>query len=507
MFLTATLVFVLAVGFGLLLTRLGRTAAHRVGLCDAPDGRRKIHARPVAVVGGLALLVAVPAALGVASLIRADVTEAFAGRGAKWLAVAVAAVVLAAVGVLDDLRNLRARYKLFGQLLAVAVLIGGGDYLIREVSAFGVAVPLGVFAGPFTAIWFVLAVNALNLLDGMDGMLGAVGTALFLGLAAMAAVTGAGFAVLVSVAAAGGLIGFLRYNLPPATVYLGDCGSMLIGLTVAVLAVDASLKGPAFAVLAPLALMVLPVLDTTAAVVRRKLTGRGLAVGDRGHLHHVLLRHGFSIPRALLLVGGFGALAAGGAVLSTFWNNDLIAVAAALLVAVTLVVCGLFGAVELRLLRARAGCVLRKAAGGAAVDVEVRLQGSHGWGGVWQGIVHDAEELHLTAVCLDVNAPVWHEGYHRRWRRAGAADDPLTVWRVELPLVADGQLVGRLTVSGERADGCMAEKLAALSAVVRTAESRLTAAPPTGSPRPTSVADHPPLPQTADLSPRAAVPA
>jgi len=209
----------------------------------------------------------------------------------------------------------------------------------------------------------------------------------------------------------------------------------------------------------------------------------------------------------LLLVGGFGALAAGGAVLSTFWNNDLIALAAALLVAVTLVVCGLFGAAELRLLRARAGSVLRKAAGGTAVDMEVRLQGSHGWGAVWQGIVHDAEELHLTAVCLDVNAPVWHEVYHRRWRRAGAADDPLTVWRVELPLVADGQLVGRLTVSGERANGCMAEKLAALSAVVRTAESRLTASPPTGSARLTSVADYTPIPQPADLPPRDAVPA
>ncbi len=494
MLLTAALVFVLAVGFGLGFTRLGRTLAERVGLRDAPDGRRKIHARPVAVVGGLAFLLAVPVALVVASLVDADVATAFAGRETRWVAVAAAATLLAAVGLLDDLRNLRARHKLFGQLVAVAVLIVGGDLLIRQVSAFGVVIPLGGFAVPFTLAWFVFAVNALNLLDGMDGMLGAVGTAIFLGLAAMSAVTGAGFAVLVSVAAAGGLIGFLRYNLPPATVYLGDCGSSLIGLTVAVLAVDASLKGPAFAVLAPLALMVLPVLDTAAAVVRRQLTGRGLAIADRGHLHHVLLRRGYSIPRVLLTVGGFGAVAATGAVLSASWNNDLIAVAAALLVAVTLVVCGLFGAAELRLVRARAGSALRKAAGVGGVDLEVRLQGTHGWGAVWQRIVHDAQALHLTTVSLDVNAPLWHEGYHRRWRRAGAGDDPLSVWRVELPLVAGGQLVGRLTVSGERAGGCMAEKLAALSVVVRSSEELMAAAPPTGFLRPSSLAEYTPLP-------------
>jgi len=502
-FLTVAIVFILAVGFGLLFTRTARSLGERLGLHDAPDGRRKTQARPVAVVGGLALLAAVPTALGVAALLLPEVAREFAGWGAKWAAVAAACVVLAAVGAVDDRRNLRARYKLLGQLLAVAVLIVGGGYLIREVSAFGVTVPLGGLAVPFTLFWFVFAINALNLLDGMDGMLGGVGVVLFLGLAAMAGVVGSGFAVLVSAAAAGGLVGFLRYNLPPATVYLGDCGSMLIGLTVGALAMDASLKGPTFAVLAPLALLVLPALDTTAAVVRRQLTGRGLAVADRGHLHHVLLRHGFSIPRVLLIVGGFGLLAAGGAVLSAYKKNDLIAVVAAVVVVATLIVYGLFGAAELRLIRARAGSALRKAAGGRGVDLEVRLQGTHAWGDVWRGIVHDAQSLDLTAVSLDVNAPAWHEGYHRRWQRAGAADDPLTVWRVELPLVAGGQVVGRLVVRGSRADGCMAEKLAALSAVVRETERRLAASLPTGRPLPTSVVDHTPLPAESERIPPA----
>lgn len=475
---TATLVFALAIAFGLAATWGGRAAAERVGLRDRPDGRRKIHAKPVAVVGGLALLVAVPTTLLVSLAVSPSVREALGDQALRWASVGVAAVLLAAVGVLDDTRNLRARYKLIGQLTAVAVLVVGGDFLIREVSGFGVTVQLGPFAVPFTLAWFVFAINALNLLDGMDGMLGSVGVTLFLGLAAMAAVTGSGFSLLVSVAVAGGLIGFLRFNLPPATVYLGDCGSMLIGMMVATVAIDASLKGPAFAALAPVALMVLPLLDTAAAVVRRKLTGRGLAIGDRGHLHHVLLRHGLSIHKVLAIVVGLGTLAAAGAVLCIVSRNDLIAVLTVGVVTATLLVCGLFGAAEVRLIRARAGSVLRKAVGGRTVELEVRLQGTHGWGALWEGIVQDAQTLDLTGVCLDVNAPAWHEGYHRRWQQSGVTDDPLTVWRVELPLVAHGQLVGRLTVSGERADGCMAEKLAALSAVVRAAESLLAATPP-----------------------------
>lgn len=477
---TVALVFSLAILLGLVTTYLGRATADRVGLRDRPDGRRKLQTKPVAVVGGLALLAAVPAALLVAAAVSPAVATAFAGHADRWLSVAAAAALLAVVGVLDDVTNLRARYKLLGQLSAVAILIVGGDFLVREVSVFGVEIPLGLFAVPFTVAWFVFAINALNLLDGMDGMLGAVGIALFVGLASMAAVTGSGPALFVSVAAVGGLIGFLRYNLPPASVYLGDCGSMLIGLTAAVLAVDATLKGPTFAVLAPLSLMVLPLLDTTAAVVRRKLTGRGLAIGDRGHLHHVLLRCGYSIPRVLLIVGALGGAAAGGAVASVAWRSDAIAVLTVAFVAVTLLVCGLFGAAELRLIRARAGSVLRKVAGGRAVELEVRLQGTHGWGAVWERIVHDARSLNLTSVCLDVNAPAWHEGYHRRWAQGAGAEDPLHVWRVELPLLVHGQLVGRLTVSGERADGCMAEKLAALSAVVRSTEALLSAAPPDG---------------------------
>ena len=107
--------------------------------------------------------------------------------------------------------------------------------------------------------------------------------------------------------------------------------------------------------------------------------------------------------------------------------------------------------------------------------MEVRLQGNADWGEVWIGIARSAESLNLDTVCLDVNAPAWHEGYHRRWARGIADGDGLSVWRVELPLFGNGQILGRLSVSGSHDRACIAEKLAALSRLVEQAEALASA--------------------------------
>lgn len=356
--LEAAFIFLLAATFGLLLTRVSRSTAERVGFYGIPDGRQKQHLRPIPVAGGLALFLAVPAALTVGACLLPEVGEAFAGRAERLFVVSVAAVLLLTVGVTDDLTDLRVRHKLCCQLLAASVLVAGG-YRIVEVSAFGVVVPLGDLSVPFTVVWFVFAMNAFNLIDGMDGMLGVTGVTVLLGLAALGAVYGSAATVLVSAAAAGGLVGFLRFNLPPATVYMGNGGSLLVGMIVAVLTLDAAPAGESFPVMPLLALLVLPLLDTSAAIVRRKLTGRPVALGDREHLHHVLQRHGFGVPRVLRLVCGLGAVAAGSAVLAAHWRNDFLAAGCAAGVVAALVASGLFGRTEVTLLRARLGCVTR----------------------------------------------------------------------------------------------------------------------------------------------------
>jgi len=468
----ASVIFVLftSIAFGLVFTWLGRKFAPRFGLVDRPDGRRKIHAKPVAVVGGVALLCSATASILLTCFVSDATTASVSMNLQSMLALWFAAVIIATVGLVDDVYNLRARYKLLGQFTAIGILIFVGGFEIETVAIFGYHLDLGWLSVPITGLWFLAAINAINLLDGMDGMLGIIGTIILLSLGIMSFSIGHGIDGYIAIAIAGGLIGFLRFNLPPASVYLGDCGSMLVGLAIAALAIHATLKGPAMAVVAPTALLVLPFLDTAAAIVRRKLTGRGIASADRGHLHHMLQKRGLATPRALVLVGVLCSIASLGALGSLYFHRDYLAVSSAFVIMFILVAGGFFGIAELRLIRERLRGMLREARGGG-VEMEVRLQGSADWSDVWKQITETAEEFRFLSVTLDLNAPAWHEGYHRRWTRVGVQENPLTSWRVDLPLMCHDQIIGRLSVAGNRQDESLGETLAALGRILAQTET------------------------------------
>lgn len=462
---------VLALAFGLAVTRLSIPVAEWLGLTDRPDGRRKLQKKPIPVVGGVALFVSVLAALLVSAVASHDVRATMGPElaGGEWLL--VSASLMVALGVIDDYRPLRARFKLVGQIAAVLPAVFGG-FTIQAVSLFGFSIDFGGFAVPVTVLWFLASVNAINLLDGMDGMLGTLGAVVCAALGAMALVVGNGFAAVVAFALVGGLLGFLWFNRPPARVYLGDAGSTLIGLVVAALCVRSSVKGggSAIAILAPVALLVLPFFDTAAAIVRRTLTGRGMAMADRGHLHH-LLQSRQSIPRSLLTVGLLGLLAAVGAVLATFWRNDAVAVVAACGVVVLLLARGLFGVAEVRLVASRVRAVVRSGVTRAvSTEVEASLQGQADWELVWVKVATAAERLALTSVQLDVNAPSWRLDYHRRWQARGHGSEPLGGWRMDLPLMSHGQPIGRLSAFGRRDERTPGPALFALAEVAGEVE-------------------------------------
>lgn len=468
----------IAIGCGWLWTRIARDAAIRFGLVDRPDGRRKMQVKPIPLAGGIGVLLGTITALTIGYFVSPTIALDFDGEQLSFIfSLLASAVIIAVVGVLDDRYSLRARYKLVGQFVAAMILILPGQLVIRQISFFGIHIELGLLQIPFTLFWFLAAINALNLLDGMDGLLGTVGVIVFAALAAMAiTLTGGNTAVAwIAIAMAGSLIGFLRYNLPPASVYLGDCGSMLIGLVVAAVAIKSALKGPAVALVAPIVILTLPIMDTAAAIIRRKLTGRGLAIPDRGHLHHVLLRNGMSIRRSLILVAVLALIAAGGALISTYMKNDMIALCSAGSVVLILFLGGQFGNAEYRLVRERAVAVFKRASGGhSEIETTVRLHGSAEWGDVWKDVTGSAEQLNLQTICLDVNAPAWHEDYHVRWDRVGPAAPQFTLWRAEIPLYGHGQAIGRLTVIGQRDENVtVAEKLLILSQIVEAAEARM----------------------------------
>ena len=473
-------IFALSLGGSLLLTPLARALARRWGLVDRPDGRRKLHGAAVPVSGGLAILFASVGVLVLAAAVPGPLANALAAKASGLVGMLLGGLTICAVGVADDFHCLRGRHKLLGQVIAVGIVLAFG-VRIESVRLFDWNLELGLLAVPFTLFWLLGAINALNLLDGMDGLLGSVAGIISLALAAMALLQGNVAMAAVALALGGAVLGFLRYNFPPATIFLGDCGSMLIGLAVGVLAILSSLKGPAtVALAAPATLLTIPILDTAAAIVRRKLTGRSLYCTDRGHLHHCLLRRGMSSRVALLLVASLCLVTVAGVLASVAWNNEGLALVSAAAVVGTLVLTRLFGYAELVLLRQRVASLAASflaRPGGLPRQAAVRLQGSADWGRLWSHLVECAGRLNLWSVSLNVNAPAIQEGYHAVWARSGVAEDAQDgegLWRAEIPLSAGGQTVGRVIVVGQRDGECVSSKIAAVAVCIAEIEEEVS---------------------------------
>ena len=299
--------FFLALVLGLVLTPVAGRLGLRLGAVDRTKG--------VAIPrsGGVAILLASALALLLLGLVWSPVASLVAYSGSKLRWVYLGAVVILGLGVVDDIRRLKAFPKLLVEISVAVALWFAGVRVGSMWLPFGI-VELGSVVGlVFTVAWFVGISNAFNLLDGIDGA--AAGAALFALLAMFVASVSLGqpLVALLAVALAGGTLGFLPYNFPPARVYLGDAGSLVLGFMLAALAIEGATKGPAMVAIAiPLVAFALPLMDTLVAVVRRAARGAPLFTGDREHLHHRLLTIGLTNRQALaVLYVACGAFALG----------------------------------------------------------------------------------------------------------------------------------------------------------------------------------------------------
>jgi UDP-GlcNAc:undecaprenyl-phosphate GlcNAc-1-phosphate transferase len=472
-------IFAASLGVGVVLTPLVRSVARQFGLVDRPDGRRKIHKTPIPVAGGVAIFVASLLVLTGAYFVNDYWRQQLNDNWSSYGSLLVAAIIVVVVGVVDDYRGMRGRYKLLAQILAASIVVAGG-VVVRSFTIMGHTWDLGILAIPLTIFWLLGAINSLNLIDGIDGLLGSVGLIICLTIGGMAFMNENTAAAFVAVALAGAVLAFLFYNFPPANIFLGDAGSMLIGLVVGTLAIHASLKGPALALAAPVALMVIPIFDTSAAIIRRKLTGRSIYATDRGHLHHVLLGSGLSNRKVLLTVGILSTFASAGAIFSLYQKNDVYAFGAIIAVGVFLLVSRLFGYTEFLLVKERLLALAANVRHGHQEDrvhqIQVHLQGSANWNELWRELTRSATDMKLKTLTLDVNAPAIHEGFHARWERVHKEHSEVPgFWRVEIPLTVQGQTVGRLDVIGLRDEESAWTKLAVLAKIVDDIEQVIAA--------------------------------
>ncbi|MCB0907225.1 MAG: undecaprenyl/decaprenyl-phosphate alpha-N-acetylglucosaminyl 1-phosphate transferase [Nocardioidaceae bacterium] len=359
------LVFLVAAATTYLLTVIAREIAVRTGATAAVRDR-DVHDEPVPYLGGLAMLGGLIAAYLVATqlpFLSQSNSDVF--RDAR--VVLIAGAMICAVGVLDDIFELDALTKFGGQLLAAGFLVWQGIQLNYFIKPDGGQFILDPTQGALLTVFIIVAaVNAVNFVDGLDGLAaGVVGVgalAFFLfcyQLSFLNHVTLATTGALLSAAVAGACAGFLPHNVHPARLFMGDSGSMLLGLVLAASELTLTRQFPAGAVskgamgtdvngwvmLLPLALpasiMVLPLLDLVLAVVRRTRAGRSPFAPDKQHLHHRMLEIGHSHRRAVFILWLWAALVSFGTVVVSLYTGrfmwTMIAAAVAFTIAATFV--------------------------------------------------------------------------------------------------------------------------------------------------------------------------
>jgi UDP-GlcNAc:undecaprenyl-phosphate GlcNAc-1-phosphate transferase len=333
------ILFLAACGISFALTPAVRSFAKKIGVMDLP-GERKLHGRPIPRLGGLAIFITFHLVL----LVSYRFSFFFFPQGFldkihfEWLF--GAALIVFSLGVLDDLRGVSPGTKFIVQLIA-ASLVALYVYRIEVISLGFWEINLGLWSIPVTVFWIVAITNAVNLLDGLDGL--AAGTSFIAALSMFGICIlneNIGFA-LVSIILAGSVLGFLRYNFHPASIFLGDSGSYTLGFLFSILSLHSNLKGTTTVIiLVPILVLGLPLMDTLLSALRRLLKsfhilefnggnrvkiffGKSWSIfsADRDHIHHRLLKLGFSQKNAVVFLYTITVLLGGIALASVYFTN------------------------------------------------------------------------------------------------------------------------------------------------------------------------------------------
>lgn len=313
--ISACLALLLSFLVTLVMTPWVRGWALRRGVVDQPGGRR-VNEQATPRLGGVSVIVGFFVPLALFTVLKTGLMYGLLNAPERVLGLVLGSVVVAGAGVIDDVRGLSPRKKLAAQAFAACIAYGFG-YRIDVISLpFVGELNLGIAGPTVTVLWFLAIINAINLIDGLDGL--ACGIALFASIAnvCLAVVNQSMSTIVLSTSLAGALLGFLRYNFYPATIFLGDAGSMFLGFVLAATSiVGATTKtSTTITILAPMIALGVPIMDTLLAMLRRTAARQSIFSADRGHIHHRLLDLGLSHRRVVLTLYATSILLAAAAV-------------------------------------------------------------------------------------------------------------------------------------------------------------------------------------------------
>lgn len=278
--------------------------ANAKGIIDNPKAdNRRVHTKPTPRAGGIAIVTAVMLSLVIYYVITAltslEIDKKFVGY-------ILGGILIASMGLVDDMKNLKPLYKFLFQLVAGMIIY------IFGISIVGVKIPFiypyvidfSIWAFPITLIWVLGITNAVNLIDGLDGLATGISTISTISLLVVFTLNGASIeTMIIAFALVGATLGFLPYNFNPAKTFMGDVGSNFLGYTLATISIMGMAKGyTVLAIVIPIIIMGVPVFDMIFAIVRRLVKHQKLTTPDKGHIHHRLLKHGYSQRQAVFIL-------------------------------------------------------------------------------------------------------------------------------------------------------------------------------------------------------------
>ncbi|HXY03517.1 MAG TPA: MraY family glycosyltransferase [Terriglobales bacterium] len=306
MLIASLATFLCSLFFSFVSTKWVRDVANRHGWVMPPASVRHLHTRALPRLGGIAIFASFLGSFAIAMLFE---YRTIASSGRTVVNIISAGALIFLLGVYDDFFSAGPWLKFTVQGFAATLLFAGGLRILDLPVLFRDHHFPWFLSLPLTILWVVAITNAFNLIDGLDGL--AAGSALFSTLVVftVALVNEASLVSIMAIALVGAILGFLRFNFSPATIFLGDCGSLFIGFTLSALALQGAQKAPTIiAVAIPVVSFGLPILESTLSVLRRYLSGRPVFTADREHIHHKLLQRGLSQRQVVITLYAVSAL-------------------------------------------------------------------------------------------------------------------------------------------------------------------------------------------------------
>lgn len=280
----------------ILLTPLVKKFAFKIGATDKPN-QRKVHQKIMPRLGGLAIYLSFIIGLLV-----------LRPGGPYATSIIIGSIIIVITGILDDIFELSAKVKFIAQIAAAAIVVIWGGVHVQFINIpFGGHIEFGYLSIPMTIIWIVGITNAINLIDGLDGLAAGVSSIALITISGMAIIMGDGYVTAVASVVLASTLGFLVYNFHPAKIFMGDTGALFLGFMISVLSLLGFKNVTLISFIVPIIILGVPISDTFFAIIRRIVNKKPLSAPDKSHLHHCLLRLGFTHRQTVLMIYAMAA--------------------------------------------------------------------------------------------------------------------------------------------------------------------------------------------------------